>query len=248
MTLEEAIQAANGGDVEAMKALGNYYYEQKEFSDASEWWDKAVECGDIRTALVAGGLHSMMGGIYADGMAQFKMAIPEWETARKYCQIILNHSNQFSENEITSTQEDLAKAAYGLGYSFYYLHEYQQAADALSDFTDSDERCRFLFGMVLWSAYEDKVAGAREAYQYIQTVESSTLDIEPDLIYEGSLTLALIYRSAHLLNIPGVQTDIERAYHCVQRAASLPGEIGQSAAEELKKYRQGFFGGYTYQG
>lgn len=190
----------------------------------------------------------MMGSIYADNMAQFETAIPEWETAKKYCQIILNHANQFSEGEITSTQENLAKATYGLGYSLYYLHEYQKAANVLCDFINSNERCRFLFGMVLWSAYEDKMAGAREAYQYIQTVETSALDVEPELIYEGLLTLALIYRSAHLLNIPGVQTDIERAYHCVRQAASLPGEMGQSAAEELKKYRQGFFGGYTYQG
>lgn len=47
MTVEEAIQQANAGDIETMVILGDYYGQNKDYDNALVWYRKAAELGDL---------------------------------------------------------------------------------------------------------------------------------------------------------------------------------------------------------
>lgn len=50
MMLQEKIQAAKAGDVNAMLALGDYYSnneKEKDLDEAAVWYEKAAECGHL---------------------------------------------------------------------------------------------------------------------------------------------------------------------------------------------------------
>lgn len=47
MTLEDAIQQANAGDVETMVILGDYYGQNKDYDNALVWYRQASERGDL---------------------------------------------------------------------------------------------------------------------------------------------------------------------------------------------------------
>ncbi len=50
MTLQEAIRAAEAGDVEVMYSLGSYYFDQKQVTDSLEWFFKATQLGHLSSA------------------------------------------------------------------------------------------------------------------------------------------------------------------------------------------------------
>lgn len=47
MTVDEAIQKANEGDVETMVILGDYYGQNKDYDNALVWYRKAAELGNL---------------------------------------------------------------------------------------------------------------------------------------------------------------------------------------------------------
>ena len=47
MTVEEAIQKANAGDVETMVILGDYYGQNEDYENALVWYRKAAELGNL---------------------------------------------------------------------------------------------------------------------------------------------------------------------------------------------------------
>lgn len=69
MDINEIIQKANSGDVDAMMDLVSYYAEQQEWNEATDWADKAADAGNVNGMYKAVNLHSMrMHSLVALGM------------------------------------------------------------------------------------------------------------------------------------------------------------------------------------
>ena len=61
MTVEEAIQAATGGDTECMFQLGNYYATQeKKYDEAQEWYLNGAKAGDTRCMALAASMGTIL--------------------------------------------------------------------------------------------------------------------------------------------------------------------------------------------
>ena len=61
MTVEEAIQAATGGDTECMFQLGNYYATQeKEYDEAQKWYLNGAKAGDTRCMALAASMGTIL--------------------------------------------------------------------------------------------------------------------------------------------------------------------------------------------
>ena len=53
VTIEETRQAAEEGSVEAMNALGDYYFGQEQFDEAFLWFDRSAKTGDTYGIVMA---------------------------------------------------------------------------------------------------------------------------------------------------------------------------------------------------
>ena len=245
MTLEEAKQAAESGQVQAMTALGNYYYEQKKVWDACDWFDRAAEAEDPYGVEMSMHINCII-AVTLEAMGQWEDAAARWDTASRRSRLILSRPERFSDTAAPEAREMAAKSTYGLGLDLLRLGRPRDAMAILRRATETDPKCRFLYGMCLAeSEPEDMLTALRGAYPYLAAAETGELKVEDDLLFRGLMYLALIYRKAGVVNIPGVKTDVERALECVSLAAALPGELGEKAREEERRYHKGLFG-YTY--
>ena len=60
MTLEEAIELANQGNLEVMTTLASYYYDHNEYNEAKAWYCRAAEGGLVQAFIPAALLTSML--------------------------------------------------------------------------------------------------------------------------------------------------------------------------------------------
>ena len=248
MTLEEVTLIAEDGDVEAMYALGNHYYQEKEFIDACEWFDRAA-CGGHTESFPLAMMTNGVAALIVQEMGLWQRALGYWQNALKWCGAIFEKPDLFGEKTKDVAQEQFKDCTYGLGYNFYRMKQFPDAMKLLKNGLENDNRCKLLFGLCVFECHEDDaVTGMKEAYSYLAIAETDCPDVADDLIFQSLMLLANLYRHAHVINIAGVRTDIGRAYQCVAKAAALPDELGAAAQEELKKYSKGLFGSYTYNG
>ena len=248
MTLEEAVQAAESGDVKAMYALGNHYYQEKEFIDACEWFDRAACSGHTESFPLAM-MTNTIAALIIQEMGLWQRALDYWQNALKWCGAIFQKPDLFADQTKDLASEKFKDSIYGICYNFYRMEQFSDAMKLLRNELDTDNRYKLLFGLCVFASYgDDAVTGIKEAYHYLTVAETDCPDVADDLIFQSLMLLANLYRHAHTIQVPGVRADIERAYRCVTKAAALPGEIGTAAQEELKKYSKGLFGSYTYNG
>lgn len=82
MTLEEAIQLADSGDVSAMNSLGDYYYNKDSIIDAYKWYSISANAGDSYGTLLAMKCEMMF--------AITSPTISQWKEALTHCELLLN--------------------------------------------------------------------------------------------------------------------------------------------------------------
>lgn len=248
MTLEEAVQAAENGNIGAMNALGQYYFENNEVGNACEWYERAATNGHTPSFPMAMMLNATT-ALSLQGLQFWEQALEFWSNTQKWCGAIIKEADLFSEEAVDLAIKHFKDSCYGIGYNLYRMKRFQEAMKLLRSNVDEDSRCKLLFGLCAFECHgDDAVSGLKEAYNYLMVAENDCPDIADDLIFQALMLLANLYRHAHIIHIPGVRTDIARAYQCVEKAAMLPDEIGVAAQEELKKYSKGLFGSYTYNG
>lgn len=246
MTLDEAIQAANAGDVEAMYSLGDYYFDNKKYLDAWKWLTLAASQNHMPSAALA--------LLLGDKMAHYYEALPDYEEAYdcwskcQDCFTVIWENQDAPENIKEEAKKRLPDILYGLGYTSYCAKNYQGAKEffELSINIASDKRSAVMLGLCY--AKDNTAASYEKAYPLLKLFEQNQIDLGNNGVhFLVWMELAYIYRSAGKgLNISVVSNNMAASYHCVLQAAQIPGDCGEFAQEELKKYHKGFFGGYTY--
>lgn len=248
MTLQETVQAANSGNVDAMVTLGGYYFSlyQKgrnvDVLDAAwSWLTAAAEHDHLPSAgLVVDLCHTM--AVPYEKMGNYSEAYRYWKQGYDCAMMIINNSENVSESTRREILGILPEILYGVGYSLFELERVSEAIPYLQMLVDNygDKNAKVLLGICYTSP---NYKNAEKAYPLLRTLEEPDHGIEDRMIlYMGWMLLAEIYR----IGINGVK-NINAAYNCVLKATKIPGGGGESALAELKKYKKRLLGGYTYQ-
>lgn len=96
MTLEEAILAANNGDVERMNFLGQYYFGQKYLADSIAWFSRAAQAGDLGAAKKVDFLSKTLAAV-CEEMGDWSGAFEFW-TQYRDCQQLFIQTPQSVDN------------------------------------------------------------------------------------------------------------------------------------------------------
>lgn len=242
MTLEEARLAAEAGNTDAMNALGNYYYKQKQYYEACEWYDRSAEKDNPYGIVMSIQLNTIL-ALTLESLNRWESAFSHWKAVSENFLTLTSREDQFSEQDLSDAQENYKKSIYGMGYNLFRMELFEDAMKLLKHELHSNPGCILLYGLCL-SHTED---GLKGAYPYLKILESDVPEVKEDLIFQGFMLLAIAYRKATLLDIPGITVDVERAYHCVLQAAALPGNLGEAAKKEAMRYHKKLLGGYSYE-
>lgn len=246
MTLEEAIQEANSGNIDAMNQLGHYFRQEHEMAKALEWFRRSAEAGSIRGAFDALPIARQMAIASED--VDDDEAFSKWSLAFDLCQQILNSNEDGPLADLSKrvAADFFPEIIFGTGRTLYELKEYDAAKNVLeAAASQGAEPPKVVLGLC-----NARLHNYCEAYPLLRPVETEEIEgLSIKYHFLALIMLSNIYRYASDMRIPGIATDVERAYQCVQKASALPGlpdAVRESAYQELGKYRKSFLGGYTY--
>jgi len=237
MTLQEVIQAANGGDITAMYTLGDYYFDQHEWSNAWKWLSMAADQGHINAAVESLLIGDKLAHYY-EALPDYEMAYQCWAKCFRYIGRVAKVPNKTEdlENLIIGKYPDIV---YGICYTLYCKKDYQKAREFLEGMIDpnSEKRMSVLLGLCY-----GKMGDLEKAYPYLALIEEHEIEFGQDALKFLAYTyLSLIYRTSD------THRNIEASYHCTLMAAQLPGAMGEAARDELKHYYKNELGNYAYQ-
>ena len=248
MTLEEAIQAAESGNIGAINSLGDYFFEQNEITKAHEWFSKSASAGSpygIHQSMLC----DMMLALASGDMGLWEDALSSWNSARAKALVLVQHEEVSEQLKQSARDSFLTTITYGLGLSYVCLSNYDAAIAWLKE--SYENRAKVLLGYCYFQ-------GSDVPHSYLKAFPLlKILNTEPDLDLPTPIKwvcwngLALLYRIGDTLPDPSIKTDLASAFHCVEMALSLP-DLSEKQADftkaELRKYTKGLFGSYTYNG
>lgn len=249
MSSEKVIHLAKFVDIDAMIALGTQFFEENKISDSAKWFGLAANSSNATEYAVIRAIQT--GSVVARSLQdvqKWKESYSEWDKVHHWCISIFE--KQIENEEYKSIAMDyLISSLYGLGYTLYRMNLIDVAIKRLRvglDFNNDD--ISLLYGACLIESDQFKENPSSEihkAYPYLKIAETTKTNVAEDIIYQILMVLAFAYRTNEISDI---KTDIEAAYHCVEKAAALPGNLGETAKQELSKYKKGLFGGIVYKG
>ena len=252
MTTQELKSLAEGGDVNAMMALGEHYYnkyQQDDFPLAAQkalpWYTLAGRSGDVEGAIRAMIL----------GSAQILMAkeAAQWNEMSKYSAEISGISVEFLRNEKLANSDaydEIIKCMdiclYATSISSYLMEDFAEAVEGLEGIEPGSEyygMAQVLLGICLSDMDRDLEGTERLMILHndMKGILTPTPDtVDEEILERGTLYLALYYRM--LERKPG------KAYELINRALEVIEEpdVRGILLDELAHYKKRLFGGYTY--
>lgn len=251
MTLEELLQAAEGGDVDAMIKLGDTLYNMQGtgslpegFGNGLDWYTRAAENGSL-----AGVIKAMMWrhniSIEAKARNYWKFVKENAEECLKYSSTVLSVPG-LAEKYQTMAREIANTARYHLALACFYQDDDVPACISCLREMDSLEplMSSILLGICLLQIHHED-----EAYKYLDLLQGNRDKILPKPAAPGEeslVGLAFFYLST-LYRVS--KRDMEKAFSVLEEG--LRSVDDQDAKELLRKemgrYHKGLFGGYRYQ-
>mgnify|MGYP004568636859 FL=1 len=172
MTVEEAIQKANAGDIETMIILGDYYGQNKDYDNALIWYRKAAELGDLT---------SMYKAFLIDGMTLFitDSASPDnddyFQEINHYASILKNHP-QF---EIES---NYSECKYAYAESLYYRNKYNDLFSLVQN--ESYPNFRIMYALVLFAFGRNSSSDAESEQYFLSACKTVHSVLQSDYVPE----------------------------------------------------------------
>lgn len=250
MTLEEAIQMANNGNTSAMLAVGDSYFENKDFTEALKYYEMAGEDGSCL------GMQKSM--LLRCIMARTLRDLHAWDDVVKHCEkmyywsrYILNiqktsDAGLFSKEDYDKAYQNALQALYVGGMAYWFQKDFQNALEASVGLENA--QLQILHGLSLFylANSEDEL---RKVLQELKILETSDwypndADHYDDVIFTvAAQTLALLYREG-ILGKP----DLQHAHQALLSVYNVVKSADQKAklSSELGHYYMSRFGGFTY--
>lgn len=242
MTVDEAIQKANAGDVDTMVILGDYYGQNKDLDNALIWYRKAAEQGNLNAVHRA----FLLDGITLHSSVIVRPDEEDDETFREishYAEILKKYTNVDIEPNYTDCK-------YAYAESLYWREKYS----ALLSFVQDEDQPSFvvlyalaLFGIAPNLSNRDETSRYYEAAcNVVQSVIKS--GYVPQNQHHEQLFFAKainIYASIVRIGL-SANADIAGSYNVlISQIEKLADEDAKSLLnDELSHYRikKGFFG------
>ena len=242
MTLEEAIELANQGNLEVMSTLASYYYDQNEYSEARDWYCRAADGGLVQAFIPAALLTSMLsraarkvsGGdaIHDQDVFDLTKAL-QWIDRAK--------ANGVSTDADGGVVRERALCAYvaskkdGSAITAENAISYLKEGYATSDKTPEVE---IYLAFALYEASQLSAADANLCFNLLKRCCSYTEKDEPDV----NLGILDAYLGFCYLEGKGCGIDDNAAYECFLRA----GQRGFDCSDILENFKKKMFGGYVF--
>ena len=242
MTLEEAIELANQGDINAMGSLGNYYYEEHEYQCAYEWFAKAADAGSVRAMIPASNLAAMLciatrklsgGDSITDADVRTMDKAIEWDR--------LAQEAGADSDTTDGLYRERALCAYEASKKDGSTISLDQAIDYLKDaYTRPGKtpEIEVFLAMALHRADTLSADDAQLCFNLLKHCSNFSEEDVPDINF-GALEAAL---GTCYLRGKGCTVDDNAAYECFVRA----GEKGLDCSDMLRNFKKKLFGGYVF--
>ena len=257
MTIEEAIQLAENGDIGAMMALGQHYFQQNTgegISKAAEWYEAAAKQNVVlaihltvicKKILAYAGLqiaeHDEFGAQFA--MNDWK-EVYDWAAKELEC---INAEVEGTEKlNIDDALNNFTETSYFYALTCYWADRFCDVTALLSDFDDT--RSKILFGAALIQLAETNTQMANAMSILTPIIKDTSYAAadkgawEEDVYTLTALQLSMLYKNN------GSQSDMESAVsllNFVLRAVKNENNIAMLRSE-LNHYQKKLFGGYKY--
>ncbi|GEM_PF-6950389 len=207
MTLQEKIQAAEAGDVNAMLALGNYYYVEEDVTEATKWYEKAAEQGNLigmenaSVAAAKSAMQSQMMKSYTEAYNLWmKAAIRAGEARIVYASMKAKGylDSQTLKSRYETCNSCYAKAVYGATSIAYAVQkDYKMAYSFLKNIDDMspdnedylNTRIHLLKGNCL---YQIALAGDKDSFAITMSnayIELANMVMDSNYIKDKGKTL-----------------------------------------------------------
>lgn len=258
MTLEEAKQLAENGDIGAMISLGDYYIQNQKTGDdteeAAKWYEMAARrkvVYAIHMTVLTKKILAHSGLLVADKVEYgTKFALDEWkdvyEWAAEELDCINNNVPGSEQIKINDAIQNFEEASYYFALCCYWENKYYEASELVSDF--DDVRSKILYGAALIQLAQK----SNEMAKAVKILESVIFDkgyaaadkysLEEDVYALAALQLSMLHREA------GSQSDMEFAVTLLSFISSAVKRDNnkQIINKELSRYQKKLFGGYRY--
>jgi len=251
MTLEELLQAAEGGDVDAMIKLGDTLYEMQGtgnlpegFGNGLDWYTRAAENGSLVGVIKTMMFHHNI-AVTAKASNYWRLVEESGEESLKYASVVLSVTG-LAEKYRTMAHEIANTARYHLALACFYQDDDVPACISYLREMDSQEplMSSILLGICLLQTHHED-----EAYKYLDLLRGNRDKILPKPAASGEeslVGLAFFYLST-IYRVS--KRDMETAFSVLEEG--LRSVDDQDAQELLRKemgrYHKGLFGGYRYQ-
>lgn len=247
MTLEEAKSNASRGDVQSMHALGQYYMEKENYVEAWDWFGKAADLNHVPSIVHA----ALIGPLVSYSTMK---AIGMQEGAESYIRTYSYQAKVLRCGDVPQTtkesvRQEIPETLYYIGNCLYFSDNVNDARRYLeSDVVKEDCRCRILLGLCYFDigAEDGDDNMLTRSCALLESVDRLNAEMQEEAVYLAYMSLAILYRCAGDLGLPGVTQDIKKSYDCVLKASQLPSSLADGAKEELKKYNKSIFGKWSY--
>lgn len=242
MTLEEAIQQANAGDIETMVILGDYYGQNKDYDNALVWYRKAAELGD---------LNAIYKTFLVDGMCLHTgIIVSPCEEDDEYFQEIDHYADILKNHPKFEIEPNYSDCKYAYAESLYRRDEYEK----LSALTQDETHPRFgiMYALALLAiggscSDDDEISRYYEAACNVIQAVLQTGYVPQDTHNEQIFFVRAISTYANVIRIGlSKSADIPSAYKILAaQMDKLTNEDAKSLlSSQLSHYRvkKGFFG------
>lgn len=242
MTLEEAIELANQGDLEVMNTLARYYYDQKEYNEARTWHCRAAEGGLVQAFIPAALLTNMLtraarkvsggGAIHDQDVFDLTRALQWIDRAR---------ANGLTTDADGSIIRERALCAYAASKKEGSSITAEDAIAYLKEgyaTTGRTPEVEIYLAFALFEAPQLSPEDASFCFNLLKRCCSYTEEDEPDV----KLGILDAYLGLCYLDGKGCSVDDNAAYECFLKA----GQKDFDCSDMLRNFKKKMFGGYVF--
>ena len=257
MTIEEAIQLAENGDIGAIISLGDYYMKQNTgegISQAVEWYEKAAQKNVVYAILmtVLGKKILAYAGLQIASHGEFgtDFLLDDWnevyDWAAKELECIKNNVPGSERIDVNEAIKNFEEASYYLALCCYWGNKYSMARDLVCDF--EDVRAQILNGascLQLAETNNEYAKAFKQLESIIKDAEYASANkaaLEEDVYALSALQVSMMHKNA------GSQSDMESAVSVLNYVLNAVKNDNnkQILSGELRRYQKKLFGGYKY--
>lgn len=242
MTLEEAIELANQGNLEVMTTLASYYYDHNEYNEAKAWYCRAAEGGLVQAFIPAALLTSMLSRAtrkVSGGDAIRDQDVNDLTQALQW--IDRAKANGLSTDADGGVIRERALCAYAASKKDGTSISAEKAIAYLKEgyaTTDKTPEVEIYLAFALYEAAHLSAADSSLCFNLLRRCCSYTEKDEPDV----NLGILDAYLGFCYLEGKGCNIDDNAAYECFLKAC----QKGFDCSDILGSFKKKMFGGYVF--